>query len=116
MKTNYTKYISLKLFYSHQLQESREISILKTKSCDNYADLFTNSLPLATFDKCVKDIACVDLRICNIQWERLSEQGSVIRHYICTLFPLCVFICCYKKVFNEIICTQDDVYLSIFFI
>jgi hypothetical protein len=62
MKTNYTKYISLKLFYSHQLQESREISILKTKSCDNYADLFTNSLPLATFDKCVKDIGMCRLK------------------------------------------------------
>jgi hypothetical protein len=54
VKTNYTKYISLKLFYPHQLQESREISILQTKSCDNYIDLFAKSLPLAIFDKCVK--------------------------------------------------------------
>jgi hypothetical protein len=32
-----------------------EISILQTKSCDNLADLFTKSLPLAIFDKCIKD-------------------------------------------------------------
>jgi hypothetical protein len=29
---------------------------LQIKSCDNLADLFTKSLPLATFDKCVKGI------------------------------------------------------------
>jgi hypothetical protein len=28
IKTNYTKHISPKLFYPHELQESREISIL----------------------------------------------------------------------------------------
>jgi hypothetical protein len=56
IKTNYTKHISPKLFYPHELQEHGEISILKTKSCDNLTDLFTKSLPLAIFDKCVKDI------------------------------------------------------------
>jgi hypothetical protein len=56
VKTNYTTHISPKLFYPHQLQESGEISILQIKSCDNYTDLFTKSLPLAIFDKCVKDI------------------------------------------------------------
>jgi hypothetical protein len=30
------------------------MSILQLKSCDNLADLFTNSLPFAIFDKCVK--------------------------------------------------------------
>jgi hypothetical protein len=56
VKTNYTKQISPKLFYPHQLQESGEISILQIKSCDNYTDLFTKSLPLAIFDKYVKSI------------------------------------------------------------
>jgi hypothetical protein len=56
IKTNYTKHISLKLFYPHELLEGGEISILQIKSCDNLANLFTKSLPLATFDKCVKDI------------------------------------------------------------
>jgi hypothetical protein len=57
IKTNYTKYISPKLFYLHELQEGGEISILQIKSCDNLADLFTKSLALATFDKCVKGIS-----------------------------------------------------------
>jgi hypothetical protein len=46
VKTNYTKYISPKKNYPHQLQESGGISILQNKSYDNYADLFTKSLPL----------------------------------------------------------------------
>jgi hypothetical protein len=54
--TKYTKHIYLKLFYPHKLQESGEISILQIKSCDNYADLFTKSLPLSIFDKSVKSI------------------------------------------------------------
>jgi hypothetical protein len=56
IKTNYTKYISPKLFYPYELQESGEINILQIKSCDNLADLFIKSLPLATFDKCAKGI------------------------------------------------------------
>jgi hypothetical protein len=43
IKTNYTKHISPKLFYPHELQKSGEISILRIKSCDNLADLFTKS-------------------------------------------------------------------------
>jgi hypothetical protein len=54
IKTNYIKYISPKLFYPHELQESGEISILQIKSCNNLADLFIESLTLAIFDKCVK--------------------------------------------------------------
>jgi hypothetical protein len=50
------KHISPKLFYPHELQEHEKISILQTKSCDNLVDLFTKSLPLAIFNKCVKDI------------------------------------------------------------
>jgi hypothetical protein len=60
IKTNYTKHISPKLFYPHELQESGEINILRIKSCDNLADLFTKSLPLATFAKCVKALVCED--------------------------------------------------------
>jgi hypothetical protein len=55
IKTSYTKHISQKLLYPHELQGG-EISILQIKSCDNLADLFIKSLPLATFDKCVKGI------------------------------------------------------------
>jgi hypothetical protein len=56
IKTNYMKYIYAKKFYLHELQEGGEISILQIKSCDSLVDLFMKSLPLATFDKCVKDI------------------------------------------------------------
>jgi hypothetical protein len=65
IKTNYKKNISLKLFYSHQLQESREISILQIKSYDNHVNLFTKTLPLAIFVKCVKDISV--RRVKNLQ-------------------------------------------------
>jgi hypothetical protein len=43
IKTNYIKYISPKLFYQHELQESGEINILRIKSYDNLVDLFTKS-------------------------------------------------------------------------
>jgi hypothetical protein len=56
IKTNYTKHISRKLFYPHQLQESVEISILQIKSCKNIADLFTKSQLFSTLDKNVKSI------------------------------------------------------------
>jgi hypothetical protein len=39
-----------------------EISILQIKSRDNHIDLFMNSLPLAIFDKCIKDIGMRRLR------------------------------------------------------
>jgi hypothetical protein len=55
IKTNYTKHISSKLFYPHELREHEKISILQIKSCDNFTDLFTKLLPLDIFDKCVKD-------------------------------------------------------------
>jgi hypothetical protein len=66
IKTNYIKHISPKLFYPHEFQESGEISILQIKSCNNLANLFTKSLPLATFDKCVKVMVYVDLKICKV--------------------------------------------------
>jgi hypothetical protein len=62
IKTNYMKHISLKLFYLYQLQESGKISFLQIKSCDNYTDLFTNSLPFALHHNCVKGICMRRLR------------------------------------------------------
>jgi hypothetical protein len=56
IKSNVTKHIAPKLFYPHELQESGEVNILQIKSCDNLADLFTKSLPYATFHKCVQGI------------------------------------------------------------
>jgi hypothetical protein len=56
IKINYIKHISPKLIYPHELQEGGKISVFQIKSCNNLADLFMKSLPLATFDKCVKRI------------------------------------------------------------
>ena len=56
IKSNITKHIAPKLFYPHELQQSGEINILQTKSCDNMADLFTKSLPTSLFEKYVKGI------------------------------------------------------------
>jgi hypothetical protein len=65
VKSNVTKHITHKLFYSHELQVNGEISILQTKSCDNLADLFTKSLPYCTFFKCVAGIGMRRLK--NLQ-------------------------------------------------
>ena len=62
IKSNITKHIAPKLFYPHELQQSGEINILQTKSCDNLADLFTKSLPASTFEKCVRGIGMRRLR------------------------------------------------------
>jgi hypothetical protein len=62
IKSNIKKHISPKLFYPHELQHKGEIDILKTKSCDNLADLFTKSLPTSSFEKCVKGIGMLRLR------------------------------------------------------
>jgi len=62
IKSNINKHISPKLFYPHELQQKGEIDILKTKSCDNLADLFTKSLPASSFEKCVKGIGMRRLR------------------------------------------------------
>ena len=62
IKSNITKHIAPKLFYPHELQQSGEINILQTKSCDNLADLFTKSLPASTFEKCVRGIGTRRLR------------------------------------------------------
>jgi hypothetical protein len=62
IKSNITKHIAPKLFYPHELQQSGEINILQTKSCDNLANLFTKSLPASTFEKCVRGIGTRRLR------------------------------------------------------
>jgi hypothetical protein len=59
IKNNITKYITPKLFYPHELQKNGEIEILRTKSCDNLADLFTKSLPYSMFHKYVEGIGMI---------------------------------------------------------
>ena len=62
IKSNITKHIAPQLFYPHQLQQSGEINILQMKSCDNFVDLFTKSLPASIFEKCVREIGMRRLR------------------------------------------------------
>jgi hypothetical protein len=62
IKNNMIKHMSPKFFYTHELQKQGEVNILKVQSCDNVADLFTESLPATTFRKCIHDIGIRRLR------------------------------------------------------
>ena len=53
IKGDRTKYISPKLFYTHELQKDSEIDVQQIRSNDNLADLFTKALPFETFKKLV---------------------------------------------------------------
>ena len=62
VKSNITKHILPKLFFTHELQKKEEISVTLTKSCDNLGDIFTKSLPTSPFEKCVRGIGLRRLR------------------------------------------------------
>ena len=53
IKGDRTKYISPKLFYTHELQKNGDINVQQIRSNDNVTNLFTKSLPTATFKKMV---------------------------------------------------------------
>ena len=57
IKEDKTKHISLKFFYTHELQESRQVDVKQIHSTDNLADLFTKALPTSTFEKLVYGIS-----------------------------------------------------------
>ena len=46
-----TKHISPKLFNKHELQKNGDINVQQIRSSNNMDDLFTKSLPTATFKK-----------------------------------------------------------------
>ena len=50
IKGDRTKHISPKFFYTHELQESRQIDVKQIQSINNLADLFSKSLPTSTFE------------------------------------------------------------------
>ena len=56
IKRDNTKHIVLKFFFSHQQQEHQKIEVTQIRSQDNLANLFTKSLPNATFQKLVHGI------------------------------------------------------------
>jgi hypothetical protein len=82
IKSNVTKQISPKLFYPYQLQQSGEISVMQTKSCDNLADLFTKSLPYSIFLKGIGMRRLRDLFASG----GVSHRSNLILTSHCTLF------------------------------
>ena len=55
IKGDKTKHISLKFFYTHELQEKGEIDVQQIRSCNNLADLFTKVSPSTTLKKLMYD-------------------------------------------------------------
>ena len=56
IKGDRTKHISPKFFFTYDLEKNGEINVQQIRSKDNLADLFTKSLPTATFEKLVHRI------------------------------------------------------------
>ena len=65
IKGDRIKHISPKFFYTHELQQSRQIDVKQIQSADNLADLFTKTLSTSTFEKLVYGIGI--LRLCKLQ-------------------------------------------------
>ena len=63
IKGDKTKHISLKFFFTHELQNIHEIEVKQIKSSHNVADLFTKALPSSTFKKLTYDIGM--RRVCD---------------------------------------------------
>jgi hypothetical protein len=62
IKSNITKHISPKFFYTHELQKNGEIMVTRVKSCDNLADVFTKVLAPPIFEKCIRGLGMKRLR------------------------------------------------------
>ena len=65
IKGDRTKHISLKFFFTRDLQKDGEIDIHQIRSSENLADMFTKSLPAATFEKLTYGIELRRLRDIN---------------------------------------------------
>ena len=74
IKGNRTKHISPKFFHMYELQNNGEIDIQQIRSSDNPADLFTKTLPAATFKKFLRQIGMRRLK--DLQIEILQHQGE----------------------------------------
>ena len=62
IKGNIIKHISLKFFYTNELQKSGEIDVQQIQSSDKLADLFTKSLPTPTLQKLMYKIVMCQLK------------------------------------------------------
>lgn len=56
IKRDISKHISLKFFYTHELQQSKKINIKHIRSTSNLADIFIKDLPTSTFEKIIYGI------------------------------------------------------------
>ncbi|XP_048623928.1 uncharacterized protein LOC125592645 [Brassica napus] len=56
IKGDRTKHILPKFFFTHELQKAGEVQVVKMRSSDNSADMFTKSLPTSTFRKLTHQI------------------------------------------------------------
>ena len=56
IKGDKIKHISPKFFYTHELQENRQVDVKQIHFADNLANLFTKSLPISTFEKLIYGI------------------------------------------------------------
>ena len=56
IKGDRTKHISLKFFYTHELQQNKKIDIKQICSTNNLAGIFTKALPTFMFEKIVYGI------------------------------------------------------------
>ena len=56
IKSDRTKYISPKFFFTHELQKSHEIEVKQIRSSNNVVNLFIKALPSSTFKKLMYDI------------------------------------------------------------
>ena len=79
IKGDRTKHISLKFFYTYELQNSGEIIVQQIRSSDDLADLFPKALPTTTFKKLVHQIGMRHVKdiqnevLCHYQGENCSR-------------------------------------------
>jgi hypothetical protein len=81
--------VTLNYFMDPQLWESGEISFFQITSCDNHVDLFTKSLSLTIFDKCVKDIGMRRLKYLQ-NWEGEPLLMIPLRYITLYSFPFMI--------------------------
>ena len=62
IKGDRTKNISLKLFYTHDLEENGDINVQQIRLKDNLANLFIKSLPTTILEKLVHNIKTRQLK------------------------------------------------------
>ena len=73
IKGDRSKLISLKFFYTNELQKSGEIDVQQIHSSDNLADLFTKSLPTSIFKKLINRIGMHQLKDIDMRWSMLVK-------------------------------------------